>query len=404
VTHTQPISVPFSSGAADAMSVGTASDAVAVVCKHAQSAFSSTSPLTEEDLMATRIVGGVANVNYRVRLRDSEEMGAVVRFRPRAKDDPERRTFFNQFAIYVGGGKSAEAHGLRAAGAEGLAPELLYYSEGGDVMITKELNGRPLTQADLKDPARLEKVLAAVVRLHKIKVDEKDMPYPTREWGYRVLPVINYTLDYMRKQGYAKTLPEDMPQILSDLERWDTLIADSVDVEQCKHSGYSAVGHTDPVPANILECADGSIAFVDFEYSSRCHPDYDVGKLAAAAMFSRSEDAVCHEIWSRCGGGFGDGSRVGSSLARYHGLKIFEIAFRALCCAVNAYESSLPFKASWSTATTWGDARDLLFDEVREKMASPEMQIHQKNLAGTSGTRGAPEAAEEGGGKRQKIA
>lgn len=374
------------------MIAGTESDAITAACTHAQSAFSSSSSsaVSEKDLTATRVVGGVANVNWRVRIRDfPEEMGVIVRFRPRAKDDPERRNFFNVMAIYVSGdkGKTAEAEGLRAAAAEGLAPELLYYSEGGDVMITKELNARPLTQSDLKDRATLEKVLCAMKRLHNLKVDEKDMPYPTREWGYRILPMYNWTLDYMRKHGQTKGLPEDMPKILSEIERWDALIADSVDSEQCKHSGYSAVCHTDPVPANILECTDGSIVFVDFEYCSRSHPDYDVGKLAAAAILSKSEDTVCHEVWSRCGGGFGDGSRPGSALARYHGMKIFEIAFRALHCAIMAYESPLPFKASWSVATTWDDARDLLWDELREKMASPEVQIHQAALGGVANPR-----------------
>lgn len=353
----------------------TEEDAIAAVRMHSPLSFPSAS--SSQDLNASRISGGVSNVNFRVRVQGSDRMGVVVRFRPKPKGD-EADSMGKQFAAYAGGGKIVEEHVLKAASAAGIAPKLLYYGEGGDIMITKEIDGRPLSQADLKDPAMLERVLPAMNRLHRLDIPESDVPAPTWLRGYRIMPSINWVLDFMKLKGYTKHLPEDMPSICSDLAQVDALIAGS---SSGPHSGYSSICHTDPVPANILACDDGSIVFVDFEYASRCHADYDIAKMAASSMFSPSDDATLHEIWTRCGGGFGDGSRPGSSLARFQAFKLFEIAFRALYCAVQCHESTLPFNATWSVCKTWPDATATLFKELRVRMQSSEAATHGANLA-----------------------
>jgi len=358
------------------MSDKTEADAITAVLTHAPHVFSS--GLRPDDLSASLLSGGVSNLNYRVRIKGSDKVGVVVRFRPQLKDDdPEATSIKKQFSKYVGGRKLVEVDVMTAASAAGVGPELLYYGEEGNTMITREVNARPLTQADLKDPAMLERVLKAMNRLHRLEIPESKVPAPTWKEGYRVMPVIDFMLNFMREKGYTKYVPADMDEISAALTRIDAFIASSA---SGPHSGYTAICHTDPVPANILACPDGSIVFVDFEFASRTHPDYDIAKVAASSMFSAADDKVLQEIWTRIGGGFGDGSRPGSALARFQAFKIFEIAFRGLWVATQCYESTLPFEASWSVAKTWPEATDLLFKELRERMASPEMEVHLAKL------------------------
>ena len=109
----------------------TEDDATSAAFHHAGHAFPGAS--TSQDLVASRILGGVSNVNFRVRLRDSQDLGVVVRFRQKG----EAASFPTAFAKYIGGGRSVELTALQAASDAKVGPELLHYDETEKLMITR---------------------------------------------------------------------------------------------------------------------------------------------------------------------------------------------------------------------------------------------------------------------------
>mmetsp|Transcript_119303 Transcript_119303/g.210786 ORF Transcript_119303/g.210786 Transcript_119303/m.210786 type:complete len:671 (-) Transcript_119303:135-2147(-) len=312
-------------------------------------------------LTASRIKGGVSNYNFRVRRADSpDECGVVVRLRQPQKAN----AFIPTFQSMIGFGKRVERYGLNAASKAGLAPELLHYGENGDILITKEVNGRPLTRDDIHDPEFLKKLVPWIVKFHQMEVPIEEMPYPTWETGYRIGPAIQFKLKYMADRGY-KNLPEDIDEIIANVMDIDALVSAS----SGPHGGNVRICHTDLVVGNILLCKDDTFVFVDFEYCARSHPDHDIAKLGAGAQYTPEEDEVLHQIYMDAGGGFGDGDIPGSSFARFQAMKVFELCMRCLFCSIMVNESTLKFEASWSDATTWEGACELLWAELRKAMA-----------------------------------
>lgn len=336
----------------------TEQEAIDAVLEHAAKSFPGVKD--SSGLTASRIKGGVSNYNFRVRRAESpDECGVVVRLRQPQKAD----AFIPSFQRMIGFGKRAEGIVLPVASKVGLAPELLHYGDNGDVLITREVNGRTLTRDDIHDPEFLKKLVPWIVKFHQLEVDE--LPYPNWHTGYRIGPAIQFKLKYMADRGY-KNLPKDIDQIIDAVMDIDALVSAS----SGPHGGNSRICHTDLVVGNILLCPDGTFVFVDYEYVARSHPDHDIAKLGAAAQFTPEEDEVLHQIYMDAGGGFGDQDVPGSSYARFQAMKVFELTMRSLFCSIQVNESTLAFEASWSDATTWEGACELLWAELRRAMTA----------------------------------
>eukprot|EP00747_Dinoflagellata_sp_TGD_P022275 gnl/TRDRNA2_/TRDRNA2_129009_c0_seq1.p1 gnl/TRDRNA2_/TRDRNA2_129009_c0~~gnl/TRDRNA2_/TRDRNA2_129009_c0_seq1.p1 ORF type:complete len:676 (-),score=104.31 gnl/TRDRNA2_/TRDRNA2_129009_c0_seq1:86-2065(-) len=328
------------------------------------------------DLTAELVVGGVSNLNFRVRLRaKSDTPGVIVRFTLECGED------FNAcFRRYVGGGRNVESLILRAAAEAGVGPELLHYDDGAGIMITRELPGRSLTRAEIREPAILRSVLVALERFHRLlsqSVSERDVPPPTTSTGYRLLAAAEWALGYVRSKGYS--LPKDMDDIMAQIERLDALVAAS---SGGRSAGCSTICHTDLNPSNILKCEDGSIYFVDFEYACRAHPEWDLAKLAGCADFTEEEESRLRDMMLEIGLGLGDQEGwSGSAHARLFVFRIFLHTFQGFWASAQEHESSLPFSAEWSTETSWAGFVASEFDKVRQALVSAEMAKHRAALA-----------------------
>ena len=96
-----------------------------------------------------RITGGITNHNFVVRSGEPTQSYVARLCEPQPLLGIDRR---NELVCQ------------EAASAWGLAPEVVYHEDG--LLITRFIEGRTLTAADLREPAVLDRVAALLRRLH----------------------------------------------------------------------------------------------------------------------------------------------------------------------------------------------------------------------------------------------
>ncbi len=97
-----------------------------------------------------RIAGGITNHNFVVRTGEPTQSYVARLCEPRPLLGIDRR---NELVCQ------------EAASAWGLAPEVVHHEDG--LLITRFIQGRTLTAADLREPAVLDRLAALLRRLHE---------------------------------------------------------------------------------------------------------------------------------------------------------------------------------------------------------------------------------------------
>ena len=189
--------------------------------------------------------GGITNVNFSV-----EDAGGryVVRI---GEDIPVH-------GIY----REHELAAARAAHAAGTSPEIVHAEPGALVM--RWVDGRTLEPEDIRDPARLERVLDTVIRCHR------EIPS-----HFRGATPIFWVFQVVR--GYARTLREDGSRMEG---RLDELLERSAHLESVVGPVEIVFGHNDLLAANFIDDGD-RIWLIDWEYAGFNSPLFDLGGLAA---------------------------------------------------------------------------------------------------------------------------
>jgi thiamine kinase-like enzyme len=204
-----------------------------------------------------RLGGGITNLNFVV-------TDAGERYVVRVGDDiPIHHVLrFN------------EAAASRAAHAAGISPEIVHTEPG--VLVLRFVEGATLTADDIRDPARLARIVPLVRRVHR------EMPLHLRGpllafWVFHVIRDYAHTL---REAGsrHAPLLP-DLLETATKLER----DVGPVDV---------VFGHNDLLPANFID--DGErIWLIDWDYAGFNSPLFDLANLASnAGMDAEAERAL----------------------------------------------------------------------------------------------------------------
>ena len=204
-----------------------------------------TLPIWQGEITAQPLTGGITNVNFKVTDLSSSY---VVRS---GDDIPLHQVMrFNELAA------------SRAAHAAGLSPAVVH-SEG-DLTVLKFIESRTLTEADVRDPAMLPRVLELVKRCHR------DVPAHLRGpslvfWVFHVI------------RDYAATLRENdsahhalIPELVTIGNR----------LEQQAGPFDMVFGHNDLLCGNFLD--DGNrLWLIDFDYAGFNSPLFDLGGLAS---------------------------------------------------------------------------------------------------------------------------
>lgn len=188
--------------------------------------------------------GGITNFN--VRLIDGERR-YVVRI---GDDIPVHGVMrFNELAI------------SRAAHAAGIAPAV-HHAEPG-ILVLEFIEGRTFAEADVREPANLERIVALIRRCHGTVAEHVAGPV-LAFWVFHVL------------RDYARTLEAAGSPHLPHLGE---LLAIARSLERAVGPVELVLGHNDLLPANIID--DGArLWLIDWEYGGYNSPLFDLGGLA----------------------------------------------------------------------------------------------------------------------------
>jgi thiamine kinase-like enzyme len=199
-----------------------------------------------------RLAGGLMNVSYLVRKKDS---AAVLKI-----DSPETRAPRSD--------RATEAQLQTIAFEAGLAGAVIYQDER--CYLSEYLEGETWTDQELRLTYKLTELAVALRRLH-------------------ALPPGHETFDPVSAaQRYARRLPGDS----AEAERHMATVSETGRPERL------AFCHNDLVAENIMSAPD--IRFIDWEYACGNDPMFDLATLVAHHNLGRNETDTLMRVY--CGG------------------------------------------------------------------------------------------------------
>ncbi len=191
------------------------------------------------------VSGGITNANFIVR-DDGKD------YFVRAGDDiPLHGVMrFNELAA------------SRAAFEAGLSPRVVYHAPG--IMVLEFIDGRTLSEEDVRAERNLEKILPLIKRCH--------LQIPTY---FRGPALIFWVFQVIR--DYATTLRRGNSRMTDQLPK---LLSQAGALERAVGKIDIVFGHNDLLPTNFMD--DGErLWLIDFDYAGFNSPLFDLGGLAS---------------------------------------------------------------------------------------------------------------------------
>ncbi len=155
---------------------------------------------------------------------------------------------------------AAEYHNQCIAAAAALAPACRFHDpDSGAIAVDWIAGARP---SATRDPATLSRLAGLLSRLHATPTPFADRIDPRRAVRWEFAAIRDRALEAAARQAVAR---------IAEL------------------SPIAAVNcHGDPLPENVVECGDSTM-LLDFEYSHRGHPAWDLAVLANALELDRDD-------------------------------------------------------------------------------------------------------------------
>jgi thiamine kinase-like enzyme len=189
----------------------------------------------------------------------------------------------DQFVLRIAGAGTAsyidragEAHNARLAAAIGIAPEVLYADPAGGLMLTRLIpSGRPLSAADLRQPATLAHAMDLLKRLH-----ESGLAFQGR---MELLPKLDQYIALAARKGWPEGLDLTPARRAAEAAR------------PALERGGAPWGpcHIDPVPHNfVVGGAPERLYLLDWEYAAMCEPLWDLAAVSIEAELDEAADRV----------------------------------------------------------------------------------------------------------------
>jgi thiamine kinase-like enzyme len=252
---------------------------------------------TADRLTVTPIEGGITNRNFRV---DVDGRSFVVRL-PGADTDE------------LGIDREAERAAAEAAAAAGVGPEVVAYLPDPGILITAFVDGRPVPEASMAEPATLRIVVDALRSFHGGR------QIPGRFSPFRIVERYRDTA-----AGRGVLIPEVYP--------W--LHERATAIEEALGSFTARPCHNDLLNANFIRSGDRLI-IVDYEYAGMGDAFFDLGNLSTNHDFDDGADVVLLEAY------FGD--VTSARLARLKLMRIMSDFREGMWGVVQQGLSSLDF-------------------------------------------------------------
>ncbi|WP_196073373.1 phosphotransferase [Nakamurella alba] len=204
--------------------------------------------LATPDRVVSELTGGLTNRNLRV---DLPGTSAVARL-----SDPT--------GALLAIDRTAEDHNSRAAASTGIAPDVLDFRPDDGVLVVRFVPGRTLTEADVRDPAMLPRIAAAVRTLHSAPpfLGTFDMAVRQREYLSTCV-----RLGLPLPAGYTDHL-----DTCAEVVR--VLALDPPPAVPC---------HNDLLAANFIDDG-GRLWIIDYEYAGTGDPSFEIGNIAGESL------------------------------------------------------------------------------------------------------------------------
>lgn len=202
------------------------------------------------------ITGGITNTNFLVADRGERFFVRI------GADIPVHGVMrFNELAA------------ARAAEAAGISPAVVHAEPG--VLVTRFVEGRTLGEADLRDPAMLERAVPLVRRCHR------EIPQFLRGPAlmFWVFQIVRHYAGVLRDAGSPRVA------LLPDL------VERSGRLEQAVGPIEVVFGHNDLLPANFLD--DGErLWLIDWDYAGFNSPFFDLGGLSSNSQLGAEAEEL----------------------------------------------------------------------------------------------------------------
>jgi len=206
-------------------------------------------------LKTSFLAGGITNQNYKVVNGDESFVVRLVGV------DTE----------LLGVNREAERLANTVAGEMGIAPEVIYFIEPENCLVTRFIDGRPLPAEEIGQPENIRRVVGQLKKVHALPEIETEF-YPTQ---------------FVREgtqtaQRYDVPMPEDFDWLMERLDEIEAAI-------NPQRSNFRLC-HNDLLNANFLVNGNDEIIILDWEYAGMNDPYFDLGNFSAHHEFSDDQD------------------------------------------------------------------------------------------------------------------
>lgn len=158
--------------------------------------------------------------------------------------------------------RAAEAQIVKRVASQGLGPRVEHVDVERGILVTRYVEGRAWTQAEVHDPARLDRLARVLQRVHALEPRGPVRDLHSAISGYA----------QCIGTGKARDLAADALRMLTELDN---------------ESPVRCLCHNDLVCANIIE--GPSLVLIDWEYAAVGDPMFDLAIVAGHHHFTDDE-------------------------------------------------------------------------------------------------------------------
>jgi thiamine kinase-like enzyme len=209
-----------------------------------------------QSLTTAFLAGGITNKNYRVDVNGEAYVLRLV-------GDQTDQLGINRHNEYA-------AH--RAAAALGIAPEILYFIEPEGCIVARFIAGRLLPPEEMRQPANLRRVAAAMRRVHALP------PIPATFSPFRVVEAY----DAVARTHGVQTFPANYAWLRARLAEVETAFQ--------REPFAPALCHNDFLNENFLD--DGAIRILDWEYAGMGDVFFDLANFSVNHSLTDDDDRI----------------------------------------------------------------------------------------------------------------